>query len=279
MRNIIIVVQTVFAFWLLPLQVNAQYSYNLYDFLFVPSHHYVVNKTDNSIKIDGKASEMSWGSASWTDDFIDIEGLKLHLPALHTRIKMLWDNKYLYILAELEEPGIWCYYATRDQIVFHENDFEIFIDPDCDTENYFEFELNAQNTLFDLFLDKPYNKKGVADISWNARGFKSAVSMEGTLNDPTDIDKKWTVEVAIPFETLESKGIIPFPKEGSLWKIDFSRVEWNTTIVDGKYRKIINPRTGKFLSENNWVWKAIGQINMHIPEKWGTIQFSNKLIN
>ena len=227
--------------------------------------------------IDGKADETSWDKALWTDDFVDIEGLRMPKPSLRTRAKMLWDNNYLYLLAELEEPNIWCYYTTRDQIVFHENDFEIFIDPDCDAENYFEFELNACNTLFDLFLPKTYNNGGRADIGWDAQGFKSAVSIDGTLNNPTDTDNKWTVEVAIPFECLKSKGSIPVPVEGSVWKIDFSRVEWNTVVVDGIYRKVKNPRNGHFQSENNWVWNAIGKINMHIPEKWGTLQFSNTI--
>ena len=278
MRKNKTVIQIAIVFCLLPVFTKAQYFNDIYENLFVPSRNYIVNKSGGPILIDGKANEPSWSRAVWTDDFVDIEGFRMPEPALRTRVKMLWDNNYLYLLAELEEPNIWCYYKTHDQIVFHENDFEIFIDPDCDAENYFEFELNACNTLFDLFLPRPYNKRGKADISWDAKGFKSAVSIDGTLNNPTDMDKKWTVEVAIPFECLKSKGNIPVPKEGSVWKIDFSRVEWNTVIIDGLYRKVLNPGTGRFQSENNWVWNAIGEINMHIPEKWGTLQFSNTVI-
>ena len=279
MRKNKTVIQVAIVFCLLPVFAKAQYFNDLYESLFVPSHNYIVNKSGGPILIDGKADDPSWGNAAWTDDFVDIEGLRMPLPALKTRVKMLWNNHYLYILAELEEPNIWCYYKTHDQIVFHENDFEIFIDPDCDKENYFEFELNARNTLFDLFLPKSYNNGGRADIGWDARGFKSAVSIDGTLNNPNDTDKKWTVEIAIPFECLENKGKIPYPTVGSVWKIDFSRVEWNTINVNGLYRKVINPRTGSFQSENNWVWNAIGKINMHIPEKWGTLQFSNTTLN
>ncbi|MEI6139511.1 MAG: carbohydrate-binding family 9-like protein [Mariniphaga sp.] len=277
MRKLTITFLLAYILCMFPIFTKAQVFNDLYENLFVPTRNYVVNKSVDPIMIDGKADETSWERAQWTDDFIDIEGLRMPKPSLQTRAKMLWDNNYLYILAELEEPNIWCYYITRDQIVFHENDFEIFIDPDCDAENYFEFELNACNTLFDLFLPKPYNKRGIADIGWNAQGFKSAVSIDGTLNNPMDTDKKWTVEVAIPYECLKSKGIIPVPAEGSVWKIDFSRVEWNTIVVDGKYRKVKDPRTGRFQAENNWVWKAIGKINMHIPEKWGTLQFSNTI--
>ena len=200
MRKLTITFLLAYILCMFPIFTKAQVFNDLYENLFVPTRNYVVNKSVDPIMIDGKADETSWERAQWTDDFIDIEGLRMPKPSLQTRAKMLWDNNYLYILAELEEPNIWCYYITRDQIVFHENDFEIFIDPDCDAENYFEFELNACNTLFDLFLPKPYNKRGIADIGWNAQGFKSAVSIDGTLNNPMDTDKKWTVEVAIPYE-------------------------------------------------------------------------------
>jgi hypothetical protein len=277
MRKMTFAFPLAFILSMFPILTKSQVFNDLYENLFVPVRNYAVNKSVDPIVIDGKADEPSWNHVAWTDDFIDIEGFRMSKPSLRTRAKMLWDNNYLYVMAELEEPNIWCYYSTRDQIVYHENDFEIFIDPDCDAENYFEFELNACNTLFDLFLPRPYNKGGRADIGWDGQGFKSAVSIEGTLNNPSDIDKKWTVEVAIPFDCLKSKGNIPIPSEGNVWKIDFSRVEWNTVIVDGKYRKVKDPRTGRFQSENNWVWKPIGKIDMHIPEKWGTIQFSNTI--
>ncbi|CEN48597.1 hypothetical protein CCAN2_1920045 [Capnocytophaga canimorsus] len=47
----------------------------------------------------------------------------------------------------------------RDTVIFHNNDFEIFLDPDNDSHNYYEFEINALNTVWDLFLTKPYRGK------------------------------------------------------------------------------------------------------------------------
>jgi hypothetical protein len=176
----------------------------------------------------------------------------------------------------LEEPHIWAYYNKRDQIVFHENDFEIFIDPDRDTHNYFEFELNAQNTLFDLFMPKPYRNGGKYDIEWNATGFQSAVFIDGTLNNPNDTDRKWMVELAIPFSSLEVEDMFEVPKDGDFWKINFSRVQWQTEIIDGKYVKIKDKETNRFLSEDNWVWSEQGVINMHFPERWGLAYFSAK---
>ena len=49
--------------------------------------------------------------------------------------------------------------------------------------------------------------------------------------------------------------------------MNFSRVEWRLRVKDGKYEKV--PGT----KEYNWVWSPQGVINMHVPEKWGTVRF------
>ncbi|HAH22328.1 MAG TPA: hypothetical protein DCL77_00910 [Prolixibacteraceae bacterium] len=253
----------------------AQTNWKGYEHLFTPVQHYVVYQTKLPILLDGKADEPDWGKAVWSADFADIEGDKKPKPLFRTRMKMLWDESNLYVLAELEEPDIWAYYDTHDQVVFHENDFEVFIDPDGDTCDYYEYEVNALNTLFDLMMPLPYRNGGHANASWNSKGFQSAVSIDGTLNDPTDIDKKWTVEMKIPFADLQVGEQVQVPSDGQIWKIDFSRVEWRTQMIDGKYQKMKDPSTGRAYPEYNWVWSPPGLINMHYPERYGMIQFSN----
>ena len=53
-----------------------------------------------------KLDEGDWKKAPWTTDFVDIEGDAKPTPRFHTRAKMLWDDNYLYIGAELEEPDV-----------------------------------------------------------------------------------------------------------------------------------------------------------------------------
>ena len=251
-----------------------QTNWKGYEHLFTPVQHYVVYQMKSPILLDGKADEPDWGKAEWTADFTDIEGDKKPKPLFRTRMKMLWDESNLYLLAELEEPNIWATYDTHDQVVYHENDIEVFIDPDGDTHNYYEYELNARNTLFDLLMPMPYRNGGVAKVSWNSKGFQSAVSVDGTLNDPTDKDKKWTVEMKIPFADLQNGEEVQVPTDEQIWKIDFSRVEWRTQVIDGKYQKMKDTSTGRAYPEYNWVWSPPGLINMHYPERWGMIQFS-----
>ena len=235
---------------------------------------YVCYKAGAEIEIDGEVYSDDWKSIPWSDFFVDIEGNKKPKPYLSTRMKMLWDENYLYVAAEMEEPHIWGYLNNHDDIIYRDNDFEVFIDPDGDGLNYFEIEINALGTILDLFLAKPYNKKGKADLNWNAEGLKKAVKHYGKLNDTTGNDLKWTMEIAIPWDSYHTR--IPNlkkPISGDTWRINFSRVEWKTEYVDGNYRKNVNIETSLPIPENNWVWSPQGKINMHIPEMWGTVTF------
>jgi hypothetical protein len=256
--------------------ISAQNIFSEFEHLFTPVKSYVVYPCDSEIIIDGKTDDPSWKDADWTKEFMDIEGTEKPKPKYNTRIKMLWDERYLYILAELEEPHVWAYYEKHDLIVFEENDFEVFIDPDGDTHNYFEIEINARNTIFDLFMAKPYKNGGIPLITWNTPGLKSAVFVDGTINNPNDTDKKWCVEMAIPFEALRLGVATQIPKENQVWKINFSRVQWQTEIEDGIYKRKKDLVSGRILPEDNWVWSAPGVINMHFPERWGLLQFTTK---
>jgi len=224
------------------------------------------------ISIDGNLDEESWASVQWTNNFVDIEGELKPLPLYRTRAKMLWDENYLYVAAELTEPHIWAKLKQRDTVIFYDNDFEVFIDPDGDTHEYMEFEMNANNTLWDLFLTKPYRDNGRVADAWNINGIKTAVYINGTINDPSDIDDKWTVELAFPLTVLTEFG--DWPADGKQWRINFSRVNWQIDIEDGRYKKAFNLETGVRYPENNWVWSPQGLINMHYPERWGYLQFS-----
>ena len=117
---------------------------------------------------------------------------------------------------------------------------------------YYEIEINALNTVWDLLLNKPYNKGGKADNSWDIEGLKHAVKVDGTLNQPEDTDKGWTVEIAFPWKALaqySGKMSTP-PQNGDRWRVNFSRVE--------------RERNSGLQDCDNWVWAVQRKINMHI---------------
>ncbi|MBN1155515.1 carbohydrate-binding family 9-like protein [candidate division KSB1 bacterium] len=239
---------------------------------------YVCYKSDQKITIDGKMNESIWQHAIWTDDFVDIEGDLKPAPRFRTRVKMLWDDQYFYIFAEMEEPDVWATLKKRDSIIFYDNDFEVFIDPDGDTHRYYELEINAFSTEWDLFLDKPYRDNNKAVFFWDIGGMKSAVHVNGTINRPGDTDNGWNLEIALPWVVLkECADKDAPPKSGDQWRVNFSRVEWQVDVKNRKYQKKINPATGRSFPEDNWVWSPQGLIDMHYPEMWGFVQFSEKI--
>ena len=230
-----------------------------YERYLVQPRSYVAYRTEGALKIDGKLDESSWQKAKETEAFEDISGAGFAEPKYKTTAKMLWDDDFLYVGAILEEPNIDAKLTQRDTIIYYDNDFEVFIDPDTDGHNYFEIEVNAKNVLFDLMLDKPYRVGGDFFLQWDCPGIQSAIHIEGTLNNPKDTDKFWSVEMAIPRQalTLSFNNLL---KAGNIWRINFSRVEW-----------LKKP-------EENWVWNATGRIDMHMPDRWGYLLFSGNKV-
>lgn len=237
--------------------------------------NYTVYYVQESMKMDGKATEHAWQKAPWTQDFVDIANqIK---PKYRTHLKMLWNDTHLYFYAELEDPHIWATLKQKDTVIFYNNDFEIFIKPDDDTQNYYEFEVNAHNTLWDLFLPKPYRDGGKALTNWDCRGIQTAVQIEGTLNQPKDKDTYWSVEMALPwraiYETFDGNSKAP---KNKIWRMNFSRVHWDFDLTNHRYsrKKIKN----QYLPEQNWVWSPQEVVAMHEPEKWGFVKFSTHLV-
>jgi hypothetical protein len=222
--------------------------------------------------LDGTLKSDAWKDAPWSLDFVDILGDRGRKPWLRTRVKMLWDDDFLYIGAELEEPHLWATLTEHGSVVFQDNDFEVFVDPDGDNHNYFEYEINALGTDWDLQLVKPYRDGGPALDAWDGPVVRKAVFLDGTLNDPSDTDLGWSLELAFPWSAFaqHAKAACP-PRPGDQWRMNFSRVQWDLRIVDGVYSKVPDA------PEHNWVWSPQGAVDMHRPELWGYVQFAESL--
>ncbi|HYA22035.1 MAG TPA: carbohydrate-binding family 9-like protein [Thermoproteota archaeon] len=223
---------------------------------------YVCYRATTPIVVDGRLNDAPWKKAALTRAFVDIEGNDVRrAPRFSTRAMMLWDGEYFYVGADLEEPDVWGTLTKRDSRIYDDNDFEVFIKPHEEKPCYFEFELNALNTIWDLFMDRPYNMGGHADSSWDCVGIRHAVQIDGTLNWPYDVDRGWALELAIPWSGLARGGVTGPPTAGEQWRVNFSRVEYKRELV-GKYC-------------DNWAWSCQSEINMHIPAFWGFVQFSD----
>jgi hypothetical protein len=235
--------------------------------------------------VDGRLDKAFWEQTNFCDDFHDIEGDRLLGPLKKTEIKLLWDDVCLYIGVRLTENEIWANVTDSNLPSYLDNDMEFFFTQDPGLQPYFELEMNARNVLWDLFLSTAYRDCGrptsQALFSWDMPGVRSAVHIDGKLNDPSADNRFWSVEVVIPWFTLST---FPpderypdryAPKPGDIWRANFSRVEHRVDVRENQYHKRMDPATGKPFPEYNWVWAPTGVIDIHIPEMWGFLLFSD----
>lgn len=228
---------------------------------------YLCQRTVTPIVIDGICDEETWALAKPVSPLRDLDALR---PAFaQATIKMAYDDEYLYISAVLPERDIQATMTERDSIIYKDNNFEVFIDPTCTGSNYLELEINALNTVWDLFLTDSYRDNGIAIHDWDIKRLKTAISLQGTLNDASDEDRSWTVEIAWPWESITAHATLPregrVPKAGELMRFNFSRVD---------HHPIVNAAGKSVIAEENSVWAPTGQVTIHTPELWGRVVFS-----
>jgi hypothetical protein len=101
------------------------------------------------------------------------------------------------------------------------------------------------------------------------------------INNPGVKNTHWTAEIAMPLSKLmEHNSNANKPSDGVFWRVNFSRVQWGFKVnTDGKYEKdpccqsCAKPGSAE---EDNWVWSKQGQVAMHLPERWGILQFETR---
>jgi hypothetical protein len=225
---------------------------------------YAAPQAAGKVVIDGSLDDDAWSAVPWTEDFIDIEGTTKPVPPMRTRAKVTWDGANLYVAAELADPRVWATMKDRDASLFREQAFELFIDPDDDQRQYLELQVNPLNTICDLVMSKPYRDKGTPDVSMNLDGLRSAVRVNGTVGPPSGADDVgWTVEVAIPWMSLKPLGRDGAPpRAGERWRVNFARMRRDA------------PDAASTAPRGAWVWSSQGAFNMHVPERWGWLEFT-----
>ena len=232
--------------------------------------------------LNGDLSKPFWQAGEWIEDFHDIQGDSLPRPAKRTRVKLLWDEEALYIGARLDDDTIWATVKNRDEVIYVDNDFEVFLAPQDSSHRYYELEMNAANAVWDLLMEKPQRDDVRRIIGWDIHGLESAVKIDGELNNPAADNRGWSIELKIPWFSLRECGsneVYPTrfaPALGEVWRLNFSRVEYHVDVEDGRYVKRKNPETGEDLPEENWVWAPTGVIDIHMPEMWGYLTFTQR---
>jgi len=260
---------------------------------------YIAQKISSVISVDGNLNKVEWKNANWSKRFSD---MVTGQPGMYnTQAAILWNETHLYIAFIAEEPFVEAKLTERDSIIFLENDLEVFIDGgDC----YYELEVNAANTVYEVFFiwkdaytrgskfDIPafdvhqmqaytfggdYDRSGASfwkgthprGIRWaftnfDMPGLQTAVYVDGTINNNTDIDKGWHLEIAIPWDSLQllANGKAIPPANGDTWNIFL-----------GRFQKLM-AGGNEILPHPAMVLSSHGIYDTHLPDKWSRVQFA-----
>jgi hypothetical protein len=257
---------------------------------------YTCYRASEPITLDGNLDKPFWQRAVKSPRFVDmISGAP---GFFDTRCAALWDDEALYVAFWVEEPFVAAKLTERDSTIFQENDVEVFIDGgDC----YYEFEINALNTVYEVFFiwQDAYRKfdgrefdvharraytfggnhdrdaatfwrgthpRGLrwAFTDWDFPGLRTAVQVQGTLNEDSDVDRGWTVEIAFPWAGMAhlADGRSLPPKDGDAWRIFFGRF--------GKLN-VFGRDVGNAMS-----FGRVGDGDNHLPERFTRVTFSTQ---
>lgn len=257
---------------------------------------YTCLRTPEQIEINGDLTKPVWKNAPTSSAFVDIVTGE---PAwFDTRVRMLWDDRYLYFGFTAEETDVWGTLTERDSKIYEENDLEIFIGS---RDAYYEFEISACNVIYEVFwiwkdihepggpyfgrmeFDPETQRTLVLDgvgghhhprgerwgfLDWDLPGLKHAVRVDGTLNQRDDTDRGWSAEIAVPWSSLAllADGRSLPPKQGDVWRIDCSRFQ-----KIGPNGEELDPCAG-------WTWNRHGYYDSHIPEAFPYVTFSMETV-
>ena len=219
---------------------------------------YTCRKTVEPITIDGHLTEGIWSQLESVGDFTLGDGTEA--PQLPTEVKMCWDESNLYLAFVAVDTDIWGKMRERDDPIYQEEVVEAFLCSGGDVTRYFEFEFSPHNVVFDAKIECPESgdrREMTADVGWDCAGLQSAVQVVGSLDDSSDVDERWTVEVALPFASIGRDGKPPV--DGEEWRGNFYRID--------------QAGGGEF---SCWSPTLVLPPNFHVPARFGRLRFSGE---
>lgn len=216
-----------------------------------PTPKYEVKRAKTAITVDGKLDDEAWKSAPAVDFIFPWDFQTGAKQA--TRARLLWDDRNLYVGYEATDADIVAHFDKRDDPTYRDDAVEIFINPNPAQTLYYGLEMNAKATLYDYFYSFPQLLIKRLDFS----GVQLATHLNGTLNQTSDKDTSWTLELAIPWANFEELAKKLPPEAGTTWRVNLNR--W-----DG-----VEPN--RRLSQ--WSDSGLEKPNPHNPARFGELIF------
>jgi len=219
--------------------------------------YYDVIRAPGSVTVNGVIADKEWGRARAITGFRDV--FQPERAVIYpTAAKMMWDDKYLYVAFECMDEDIWAEMSKRDDPIYCEQAVEVFIDPEGQGQRYFEIDVSPANVVVDLMLLKgSYSGRSAINARYNVKGLLTAAKVYGTLDNRSDKDEKWTVEMAIPWSEFRGRKVNVPPRDGDSWRVQLFRID----------------RPAPFPAENQHLCWSKSPGVFHQPKNFGVVIF------
>ncbi len=216
---------------------------------------YKVKYTCNNFPPDA-----NWNKNEWRDiESISITNKLLIEPLFTptTKIKLLYNKDYIYVIFKVEDKYIRSVYTEINSPVSKDSCVEFFFTPsNSKVTGYFNLETNAGGTRLIRF-QKGYNiEKIMMDIE-DIKSIEIAHSLPEIVKPEILTETTWTLEYRIPLKMLKSYSEITQPTKGVIWRANFYKTAGeNSNPHYLSWNKIIHPDP-----------------NFHLPEFFGELEF------
>jgi hypothetical protein len=181
---------------------------------------------ESDIRIDGVVDEVAWDKAQTLEHFPVF--WQKRAAATATKARLLWDRKYLYFVAEMEDADLYADVKEHNGMTWHNDVFELFFKPSKDSLLYYEFQVTPLNTKLELMLPSRGAGGWQRFRSAGEMGMETAVKLDGTLNKWDDKDRGWVAEGRIPWTAFKAAG--GKPEAGAVWRFALCRFDYSATL-------------------------------------------------
>ncbi len=194
--------------------------------------------------IDGRLDEAVWKEAVRLEPLYEYNTIGQRVDLAD--IRMVWDPECLYVAYAVRDQDLYANERERDAILCRADVVELFLKPPVrDRYEYelYEFEFNLWGAIWDIHF-AGYGGDGSSAVTRFSAPFnpdvRVAVQTQGTINDWSDVDEGYVVEVAIPWAAF-ARSVPEGVRAGDVWRFNAAGYDFSVyrrrpllfTSVDG----------------------------------------------
>ncbi|MDO5022729.1 MAG: carbohydrate-binding family 9-like protein [Eubacteriales bacterium] len=188
------------------------------------------------------AADKIWSNLE-SNELVDVQtGDK---PFLTTTVRCFRDDtiQKLFFKFVGEDDNVLSYFRFKDEPLYKQDVFELFIADSLDTSKYIELEVSPHNVKFDGLISYSKNGERKLDMSFDILDWETFTVFDKKKSKTTSV---WS----IPYSAFKNP-----PKVGDRWRLNAFRIDHSIRGVSYQ------------------AWQKTGEINFHVPEAFGYLHF------